>query len=191
MERQRIAQDLYDSLNIQLIGLKRKLEAKPDPKNEELLGEIDSIIAHVREISHNLLPYSLKHFGLVKAIGDLCFALEKQHAFKVTFSKIGLDENSRWDIVTETELFKVIQELVANIIKHAQARNVLIELIADENMLFLTVEDDGIGFNLTDNTSQRFGLNNIEARLSILGGTVSFDSQKDRGTTVMINVPTA
>ncbi|MCK9412700.1 MAG: ATP-binding protein [Prolixibacteraceae bacterium] len=109
----------------------------------------------------------------------------------VTFSKIGLDKDSRWDMVTETELFKVIQELIANIIKHAQARNVLIELIADENMLYLTVEDDGIGFDLADNTRHRFGLNNIEARLSILGGTVSFDSQTDRGTTVMINVPTA
>jgi signal transduction histidine kinase len=162
IERQRIAQDLHDSLNIQLIGLRRKLESGTDQKNEVLLGDIDLIISHVREVSH-----------------------------KITFSKIDIDEKLRWDIVTETELFKIIQELVTNIIKHAQARNVLIELIADEKMLYLTVEDDGIGFDLTDNASHRFGLNNIEARLSILGGTVSFDSQTGRGTTVMINVPIA
>jgi signal transduction histidine kinase len=191
IERQRIAQDLHDSLNIQLIGLKRKIENVPDQKNEEMLGEIDSVIAHVREISHNLLPYSLKHFGLVKAIDDLCFELEKQHHFKVTFTKIGIDDGSHWDMVTETELFKVIQELVTNIMKHARAHNVLIELISDDKMLYLTVEDDGLGFDITDNTNHRFGLNNIEARLSILGGTVSFDSQKGRGTTVMINIPTA
>jgi signal transduction histidine kinase len=191
IERQRIAQDLHDSLNIQLIGLKRKIENVPNQKNEEILGEIDSIIAHVREISHNLLPYALKHFGLVKAIDDLCFALDEQHHFKVTFMKIGINDGSRWDMVTETELFKIIQELVTNIIKHARAHNVLIELISDEKMLYLTVEDDGMGFDLTDNPSHRFGLNNIEARLSILGGTVSFDSQKGRGTTVMINIPTA
>jgi signal transduction histidine kinase len=190
IERQRIAQDLHDSLNIQLIGLKRKIEAGSDQKSVEILGEIDSIIAHVREISHNLLPYSLKHFGLVKAIDDLCFSLEKQYAFKVTFSKIGIDEDSRWDIVTETELFRIIQELVANIIKHARAHNLLIELIVDENMLYLTVEDDGVGFDISDTTRHRFGLNNIEARLSILGGTVSFDSQTGVGTTVMINIPT-
>lgn len=191
IERQRIAQDLHDSLNIQLIGLRRKLESGTEQKNEVLLGDIDLIISHVREVSHNLLPYSLKHFGLVKAITDLCFELEKQQGFKITFSKIDVDEKLRWDIVTETELFKIIQELVTNIIKHAQARNVLIELIGDEKMLYLTVEDDGIGFDLTDNASHRFGLNNIEARLSILGGTVSFDSQTGRGTTVMINVPIA
>jgi signal transduction histidine kinase len=190
IERQRIAQDLHDSLNIQLIGLKRKLEAKTDQKNEEILGEIDSIIAHVREISHDLLPYSLKHFGLVKAIDDLCFSLEKQNEFKVNFSKIDINEDSRWDIVIETELFRIIQELVTNIIKYAHAHNVMIEFIADENMLYLTVEDDGIGFDLTDTTRHRFGLNNIEARLSILEGTVSFDSQTGRGTIVMINVPT-
>jgi signal transduction histidine kinase len=187
IERQRIAQDLHDSLNIQLINVKRKLES--ETKNIAILEEIDGIIAQVREISHNLLPYSLKHFGLVKAIDDLCLNLDEQHAFQVSFSKIGIDENQRLDTVTETELFKIIQELSANIVKHARATRVLIELIADDNILYLTVEDNGVGFTKNVAAGQRFGLNNIEARLSVLGGTLSIDSQPGKGTTIMINIP--
>jgi signal transduction histidine kinase len=189
IERQRIAQDLHDSLNIQLIGVKRKMEsgAKPD----ELMHEIDNIIAQVREISHNLLPYALKHFGLVKAINDLCLTLEKQQPIHVSFSKIGVEENHRWDTVTETELYKIIQELAANIVKHALATQVLIELIADAEMLYLTVEDNGVGFDLNNGSIHKFGLNNIEARLSVLGGTLSIDTLPGKGTTIMINIPTA
>ncbi len=86
IERQRIAQDLHDSLNIRLIGVKRKLEMEAGIINNGQIPEIDGIIAQVREISHNLLPYSLKHFGLVKAIDDLCINLQKQQTFEVTFS---------------------------------------------------------------------------------------------------------
>jgi signal transduction histidine kinase len=186
IERQRIAQDLHDSLSIRLINVKRKLENETG--NNSLIGEIDGIIAQVREISHDLLPYSLKHFGLIKAINDMCLNLGNQHHFDVSFSKIGIDDNRRFDPIAETELYKIIQELQANIIKHARASKVLIELIADGNMLYLTVEDDGVGFTTSDH-GHRFGLNNIEARLSVLGGTLSIDSQLGKGTTIMINIP--
>lgn len=157
--------------------------------NNGLIPEIDGIIAQVREISHNLLPYSLKHFGLVKAIDDLCINLQKQQTFEVTFSKVGVSENLRWDNVIETEVFKIIQELVVNIVKHARASQMVIELIGDEKMIYLTVEDNGQGFDLNNKQETRFGLNNIEARLSVLGGTLSIDSQQGKGTAVMINIP--
>lgn len=187
IERQRIAQDLHDSLNIQLIGVKRKLEIETSYMG--IVSEIDGIIAQVREISHDLLPYSLKHFGLIRAISDLCISLGKQQPFQVSFSKIGIEENQRLDPVTETELYKIIQELAANIVKHAGATRVLIELIADEDMLYLTVEDNGVGFDVSEGEGHMFGLNNIEARLSVLGGTLSIDSRPGKGTTVMINLP--
>lgn len=189
IERQRIAQDLHDSLNIRLIGVKRKLEMEATAKNDDLIAEVDGIIAQVREISHNLLPYSLKHFGLVKAIDDLCVDLQKQQTFGVTFLKIGVSEELRWDSVIETEIYKIIQELAANIIKHARATQIVIELICDEKMIYLTVEDNGDGFNVNEKHENRFGLNNIEARLAVLGGTLSIDSQRGKGTTVMINIP--
>lgn len=189
IERQRIAQDLHDSLNIRLIGVKRKLEIEIGTKSNGLILEIDGIITQVREISHNLLPYSLKHFGLVKAIDDLCVNVQKQQTIEVTFSKIGVSEHIRWDSVIETEIFKIIQELVMNIVKHARATRMQIELIGDEKMIYLTVEDNGQGFDVNKNQETRFGLNNIEARLSVLGGSLSIDSQQEKGTTVMINIP--
>jgi signal transduction histidine kinase len=189
IERQRIAQDLHDSLNIRMIGLKRMIEQTDRPKSNELLTELDSIISQVREISHNLSPYSLKHLGLVKAIEDLCSRLEKQHNFNIQFRKININENARWDPTLEIELFKVIQELIANIIKHAQANNITIELIADNNMLYLSVEDDGIGFEYDRAKSKGIGLNNVNARISLLGGSISYDTRPGNGTTVMINLP--
>lgn len=188
-ERQRIAQDLHDSLNIRLVVLKRTLEPVFKNNHKALLSDIDDIIAQVREISHNLLPYSLKHYGLIKAIEDLSAKLESKNQMNVVFSKIDVEENKRWDAVIENELFKIIQELVANCIKHAKADKLFIELIDDEKMLYLTVEDNGIGFNFDNTSEKHFGLNNINARISLLGGTISYDSQINKGTTVMINIP--
>jgi signal transduction histidine kinase len=189
IERQRIAQDLHDSLNIRLVVLKRSLEPVLQNNHGSLLADIDGIIAQVREISHNLLPYSLKHFGLLKAIEDLCSKIQPENKLEVSFSKIGTEENSRWDTVIETELFRIIQELVANCIKHAKADKLLIELIADEKMLYLTVEDNGVGYDANKISENRFGLNNIDARINLLGGTISYDSQINKGTIVMINIP--
>jgi len=189
IERQRIAQDLHDSLNIRLIVLKRSVESSCANENTEILKEIDGIVNQVREISHNLLPYSLKHYGLIKAIEDLCVKLNNENQINADFSKIDVQENKRWDTIIENELFKIIQELTANCIKHAKATQMFIELIDDKKMLYLTVEDNGIGFNYDNTSKNNFGLNNINARISLLGGTISYDSQINKGTTVMINIP--
>lgn len=186
-ERERIARDLHDTLNIGLIVFKRKLELLPD--NAALLSEVDKIIQQVREISHDLLPYSLKHFGLIKAVEVFGEDLERQSGLTVTVSAVDLDDTVRWDSVVETELYKIIQELAANTIKHAHARRLLIEFICDKNLLYLTVDDDGAGYDTANEELSRFGLNNIEARINLLGGTVSFDSRPGEGTTVMINIP--
>lgn len=189
IERHRIAQDLHDSLNIRLVVLKRSLEPILLNRNKPFLGDIDGIISQVREISHNLLPYSLKHFGLLKAIDDLCSRLTKEKKMEVVFSKIDINDESRWDPLIEAELFRIIQELVTNCLKHAQANKLLVELIAGENTLYLTVEDNGIGFELNNIKVAKFGLNNIETRIQLLGGSMSFDSRPGKGTTIMINIP--
>jgi signal transduction histidine kinase len=189
IERQRIAQDLHDSLNIRLIGLKRSLEQKVSLTGDECFAEIDSIIGQVREISHNLSPYSLKHLGLVKAIEDLCSRLEREHTYNISFQKVNIDEQHRWSSTLEIELFRVIQELVANIIKHARATTIAIELIQDNNTLYLTIEDNGVGFDYHLLGRKGIGLDNINARIGLLGGSVSYDSRVGSGTTVMINIP--
>jgi signal transduction histidine kinase len=189
IERQRIAQDLHDSLNIRLIGHKRTLEAILPENSKQSLAEIDAIINQVREISHNLLPYSLKHLGLIKAIEDLCSRLEKNHRFKVSFEKINISENDRWNTILEIEIYRVIQEVVADIIKHASASTIHIEIIADNDIVYISVEDNGIGFDYNQCKNNGIGLSNINTRINMLNGSVNYDSRINNGTMVMINIP--
>lgn len=187
MERERIATDLHDGLTINLIVLKRKIELIPG--NHELTNEIDKTIEQLRNISHDLFPYSLIHYGLIKAIEDLCLKVQNNSGLQISMSKTGISESVRWEKSIEIELFKVLQELIVNCIKYAHASHLLIDLIADDEIINISVEDDGIGFNVNDNSISRFGLNNIEARISLLGGTISYDSQLGKGTIIMINLP--
>ncbi len=187
MERERIAKDLHDSMTINLIVIKRKMELMPD--NSEIIAGIDKSIDQLRNISHNLLPYSLIHYGLLKATEELCLNVKTDSMLNVSMSKTGISENMRWESSIEIELFKVLQELMANCIKHSKAKNILIDMIADEETINISVEDDGIGFNINENPLSRFGLNNMEARICLLGGTISFDSRPGKGTIVMINLP--
>jgi signal transduction histidine kinase len=189
-ERERIAKDLHDSLSIRMIGLKRMIESNVTPYGASALFEIDAIIGQVREISHNLLPYALKNFGLVKAIEDLCSSVGVRGVLAIHFSKINIGPETRWESTVETELFRVVQELLTNIVKHAAAKNVVIELIADKNMIFLSVEDDGKGFDSGAVSGNGIGLSNMKARINLLGGTINYDTQPGKGTVVFINIPT-
>ena len=188
-ERERIAKDLHDSLNIRMIGLKRKIEPNIPPLADDVLSEIDVIISQIREISHNLHPYALRNFGLIKAVEDLCASVEKPDSLKIQYSKINISSETRWDLVIETEIFRVLQELLANCIRHAKASNILVEMIADEKMMYLSVEDNGKGFDYELTSGKGIGLSNLIARVNLLGGTINYDSHPDKGTAVLINIP--
>ncbi len=188
-ERERIAKDLHDSLNIRMIGLKRKIEPNIPPLTDDVLSEIDVIISQIREISHNLHPYALKNFGLLKAVEDLCASVEKPDSLKIQYSKINISSETRWDLVFETEIFRVLQELLANCIRHAKASNILVEMIADKKMMYLSVEDNGKGFDYELSSGKGIGLSNLMARVNFLGGTINYDSHPDKGTAVLINIP--
>jgi signal transduction histidine kinase len=189
-ERERISKDLHDSLSIRLIGIKRSIESYEKDKNAKILEDIDQVIGQVREISHNLNPYSLKNMGLVKAVEDLCYSVRNQHPINVAFSKVNMDEVARLNPLDETELFRVVQEVFTNIIKHSEASEVYVEIIGDENQVMLTVEDNGKGFDIQKLDNGGIGINNIYARVALLGGSVNYDTAPGKGTTVFINLPT-
>lgn len=188
-ERERISKDLHDSLSIRLIGVKRSIESYEKDKNAKILDDIDQVIKQVREISHNLNPYSLKNLGLVKAIEDLCYSVRQQHSINVAFSKVNIDEVDRLKSLDETELFRAVQEIFTNIIKHADATDVYVEMIDDDDQIMLTVEDNGKGFDMAKLNNGGIGINNIHARVALLGGSVNYDTVLGKGTTVFINLP--
>ncbi|MBI1783139.1 MAG: tetratricopeptide repeat protein [Sphingobacteriales bacterium] len=196
-ERQRIAKDLHDGVGQMMSAAKLNLSAieneipfKDDMQKEAMLRIIklvDDSCKEVRAVSHNMMPNALLKAGLASAIREFINQID-QKIIKVNLHSEGLSE--RLDSNTETVLYRVIQECVNNVIKHAGAAQLDISLIKDEDGISATVEDNGKGFDTSDSLKKNgLGLKNIQARVEYLKGTVDFDSSPGKGTLVAIHVP--
>jgi two-component system NarL family sensor kinase len=199
-ERIRLAKELHDGVGPLLSIAKFQLEnAMKQTKfisiEQETLFQntnnmIDDAAREIRTVSHDLMPNALLMQGLVSAVRDFVNRLSLSGKVKVSLDVANLDE--RLPQLTETVLYRVLQELVGNVIKHSDASSVQIQLIRHENELTMMVEDNGKGFE----TSQMpifkgIGLKNIISRIDFLNGKVNFDSSPNRGTTVIVEVPIA
>ncbi len=195
-ERIRIARELHDGIGQQLSAVKlnlSSLESSLDFKKEEqkimmknALDIIDDSVKEVRNVSHNMMPNALLKSGLAIAVREFLNRINNTK-LKIELEIHGLNE--RLESTTETILFRVLQELVNNIIKHAQANNVHIQIIRHDNELTIMIEDNGVGFDSAKIKSDGIGLKNIQSRIEYLHGSVNFDSQIGKGTTVTIEVP--
>lgn len=195
-ERIRIARDLHDGVAQTMVAAKMQLESFIEKSganlNEQLTLKnafdlVKDASTEVRAISHSMIPNALLKSGLVAAIRD--FVQRMGHdKLKINLDIHGLNKRLHENI--ETVIFRVLQELVNNIIKHAQANEITIQLIRDATELTLTVEDNGIGFD-TSGLSKKagMGIKNIESRIDYLNGTVVFDSTPGKGTTVIVEIP--
>jgi signal transduction histidine kinase len=125
-------------------------------------------------------------FGLVSALKDLSESVESAGNIKVKFFNFGIDE--RLDHRTEISLYRITQELISNILKHAQAKEINIHLSRQDGELSLMVEDDGIGFDPSKESSG-IGIKNIIARVDQLNGNIFFDSSPGHSCTVTIEIP--
>lgn len=196
-ERQRIAKDLHDGVGQMMSAAKLNLSAieneipfKDDMQKEAMLRIIklvDDSCKEVRAVSHNMMPNALLKAGLASAVREFINQID-QKIIKVNLHSEGLNE--RLDTNTETVLYRVIQECVNNVIKHAGATQLDISLIRDQDGISATVEDNGKGFDTNDSSKRSgLGLKNIQARVEYLKGTVDFDSAPGKGTLVAIHVP--
>jgi two-component system NarL family sensor kinase len=198
MERKRIAGDLHDSVGQMLSLSKLHLSEIVEIIPEDLTGQkdtlndtmriIDEACQEVRNISHNLMPGTLIRLGLVAAIKDLVRNVNSSKKVKVTFNNEFGEE--RLDENIEISLFRIIQEVFNNSLKHAQASEMAISLIKKTgNMLQLIITDNGVGFNpeIIKNSSG-IGWKNIYSRLAIINGNMNVSSRKKSGTTVDIRV---
>src|SRR5262249_4868889 len=138
-------------------------------------------------VSHNMMPNALLKSNLDTAVQEFIDKLD-QKKMRVHLYTEGLDE--RLDSNIETVLYRVIQECVNNVIKHASATTLDISLIKDKDGISATVEDNGSGFDTTDKQKLNgMGLKNITTRIEYLKGTVEFDSNPGKGTLVALHVP--
>ena len=196
-ERGRVAKDLHDGLGGMLSGIKLNLSAM---KGNVILQEqdaglfaksidqLDAAISEMRRVAHNMMPESLLKFGLAQAIQDYCDSMNESKVVQVRFEVFGL--NGRLENSTEIVLYRIVQELVNNVIKHAHAQNIIIQLVKNDNALTLTVEDNGKGFDVkTIENIKGFGLSNIQSRVDYLKGNLEIDSKANIGTSFYITIP--
>lgn len=196
-ERRRIAQDLHDGVGqilsaakLNLSGLESQIKLEDQKQKDAFknaLDLIDDSVKEVRAVSHNMMPNTLIKLGLASAIREFITKIGNVPNLKVDLEIVGLDK--RIDENTETVLYRVIQEIVANIIKHAKATEISLQLIKHEKELSIMIEDNGVGFDTSKiNSFEGIGLKNIISRIEFINGTVHFDSTLNRGTTVVIEV---
>ena len=196
-ERGRVAKDLHDGLGGMLSGIKLNLSAM---KGNVILQEqdaflysksieqLDSAISEMRRVAHNMMPETLLKFGLLQAVEDYCESINDSNLIHITFKNFGLDE--RIESSTEVILYRIIQELVNNAIKHSKAQHLFIQLIKNDSQLTLTVEDNGIGFDIKEIQQLKgFGINSIQSRVDYLNGNLEIDTSKNIGTTFNITIP--
>ena len=196
-ERKRIAGDLHDGVGQLMSAARMNLSAiqsnlpfiSEEQKNnfEKVVSLIDDSCNEVRSVSHNMMPNALLKAGLAAAIREFIDKIDA-HIIKVNLHAEGLNE--RIDSNVETVLYRVIQECVNNVIKHAKASQLDISLIKDAEGISATIEDNGKGFDAKDlNKFNGIGLKNIHSRIDYLKGSVEWDSTPGNGTLVAIHVP--
>ncbi|MEO6303662.1 MAG: tetratricopeptide repeat protein [Bacteroidia bacterium] len=196
-ERRRIAQDLHDGVGqilsaakLNLSGLESQInltDQKQKDAFKNALDLIDDSVKEVRIVSHNMMPNTLIKLGLASAIKEFITKIQGTPNLKVNLEIVGLDK--RLDPEKETVLYRVIQEIVSNIIKHAKATEIGLQLIKHEKELSIIIGDNGVGFDTSKiNTFEGIGLKNIISRIEFINGSVHFDSTITKGTTIVIEV---
>ena len=194
-ERSRIAKDLHDGVGgllsgvrISLSNIKNKVTLN---KDDELifarsLDMLDGSMQELRRVAHAMKPPSLEVFGLKTALRDYVEAINSMKTLKIVFQTVG-DERR---LASEQELivYRIVQELLNNVVKHAQAKECLVQVSYLSAHLSITVEDDGNGFD-TGQESNGMGLTNIHQRVEFLKGGIDLNSSKQTGTSVQINIP--
>lgn len=194
IERQRLARDLHDGLGGALVGIKMSLSGKIAESTDQdyvsdlipVIKQLDNSVSELRHIAHNMMPANLIKFGLEVAIKDLCETIPHEQ-IKVSYQAYGI----RKDIPEQTELYiyRIIQELLNNALKHSEATEILVQCSQEGKIFSIAVEDNGKGFETeTLDKAKGMGFTNIRNRVGFLNGHIDIESSTGEGTTVNIEV---
>ncbi len=202
-ERQRIARELHDDICQRLSGMKLNMEVLEDEirltdrRTSRILRgfrkQFEQTISEVRRLSSNLRPTVLDDFGLTIAMNLLVRDFERMHGISVHLESKGLSVE-RLDPQVEIALYRIAQESLTNVARHAEADTVDIELLARDKFAELTIRDNGRGFDETESMNAReaghgMGLISMRERAELLGGTCLVSSRPTDGTTVFASIP--
>ncbi|MBK0379123.1 sensor histidine kinase [Mucilaginibacter segetis] len=197
-ERKRIGQDLHDDVGTMLSGLRLIIEMfKPKDENDvhhvEFIksskNTIDKIVKDVRNISHNLSPTTLAYYGLVAAITEHCTIINQSGKLDIAILNNADNELGNLDSHTATAIYRVLEELLNNTIKHSGASNANIKFFSDEQYLKIIYTDNGRGLSQQVTSKKGMGMQNIESRLLNINADFKLGNYNDKGFSITINYP--
>ncbi len=201
-ERTRIALDLHDGLVQTLVGLNYKMDtleeratrcpSNPTPKLREIKGQLKKAIEEARYIVFNLKPIYFEKMDLMPALRSYLKSYEKESGIATTIKIVG--EESRIPARAKVFLFRIVQESLSNVKRHAQAKHAHVDIHVKATDLFVEIGDDGVGFDISaiENDPERwtsYGVRGIEERARLLGGEASIESHPGKGTLVKVKLP--
>ncbi len=195
-ERRRLAAELHDGVGQQLGGLKHRLEslkaelpqAGAASPLSDVIHIVDDTSREVRDLAHRMMPRALARLGLAPALEDMLKRSFHGTGVQHSFEHFAVDEHLRPELATG--LYRIAQELVGNILKHAQARKVDVQLLRNKDHVILLVQDDGRGFKAGNGSGHvGIGLRNIRDRTRSLGGMFTLEGTPDQGTEATVRVP--
>jgi len=190
IERTRIAKDLHDSVNGNLSAIKHNLSSITTLKAEDektfnlAIEMLDNACDQIRNISHDLVPPSLLNYGLIEALEQYIGRINTLGLVEISFQHFGTFKPIAKKF--ETTIYRIIQELVTNIVKHSKAKKAIVQINSNNYEMHITVEDDGVGYN-TNVVTHGLGLQNIKSRIDFLQGDMDVKSDQN-GTSVTIDL---
>jgi two-component system, NarL family, sensor kinase len=196
-ERTRLAKDLHDGLGGMLSGIKYSFQTMKGnlimtPENQQAfersMDMLDSSIKEMRRVAHNMMPEALVKFGLDTALKDFCNDINQSGVLKINYQSTNLG-SAVIDQTTAITIYRIVQELINNTIKHAGASSAIVQVDKAVNGITLTVEDDGKGFD-TKILEYKGGIgwSNIQSRIDYLKGKLDVQSQPGKGTSVLVEL---
>lgn len=201
-ERERIARELHDEIGQVLTITRMRLtmveNALPDDAGDarEKLSTLNDLVNEtlhsVRSLSHELRPPLLNEVGWEPALSWLCDSISQRTDMPITYQSFG--NTHRLDPLVELTAYRVVQEALTNVVRHAQAGTISVSVHLDDVGLHITITDDGIGFdphqfNRAENPDQALGLLGMEERVLVVGGSFEITSASGQGTTVRVLLP--
>jgi signal transduction histidine kinase len=181
-ERRRIAQDLHDDVGNSLAAIRNMVTLQRSSKVVET--EIDNLVTTVRTISHDLMPVDFSQFSLNDIIEHLVTKFKDHPTLSLEFDYTGIPVKIK--STTELVIYRIINEIISNMMKHSKATQGFIQLVYQKESLVITAEDNGIGINTT--SEEGIGLRSIRSRAAYINATITFESD-NKGTLIILEVP--
>lgn len=188
VERKRIAKELHDGIGSKLSALKimvSRLDIHETRSKEQINQLISTSINELRQISYNLVPETLLKLGIEKALSDLCYLLHSE-SIKIEFQSFGIKNDI--PISSQINIYRIIQELINNALKHSDCSEILVSCSQNENIFYIAVEDNGKGFDVLEiENHSGLGLKNIKSRIELFDGLYTLESN-ETGTSYNIEL---